>query len=212
MYRSVKSVTLAVPRLLLIAAGSFVLGSSLLAATSPPPFPFDSINPTLDSKPVTRLLMGRFVVSLEISSLPKVEEVIGLGSLSYRGDGAEATAWLCYTLDESLPHQRLWIMSNAEMGGPERLVDGIAAEVSGGGPATPDCPSLPKRFLPLSFDHAIWLDTKESSVRSTLGSPSKVGGKCSGYTSVCSAISSASSTSIPRYRMELSSLLWPSSS
>ena len=31
-------------------------------------------------------------------------------------------------------------------------------------------------------------------------------------TSVCSAISSASSTSIPRYRIVLSSLVWPSSS
>ena len=33
-----------------------------------------------------------------------------------------------------------------------------------------------------------------------------------GYTSVCSAISRASSTSIPRYRTVLSSFVWPSRS
>jgi len=168
-------------RRLLIAASAALLGAPVSAATPPPHLPFDSVTPTLRSEPVTRLILGKFVVSLEITGLPKVRQVIGISSIEYQGDGAEATSWLCYTLDDSMPHQRLWIMSNAEMGGRESLVDGISAQIVDGTSATPDCPSLPRQFQPVSFDHEIWLHKSSESARSLFGSPSMVVGQWQDY-------------------------------
>jgi len=168
-------------RPLLVATACAFLSISVSAATPPPPLPFDSVTETLKSKPVTRLLMGQFVISLEVTGLPSVEEVIGVGSMSYRGDGAAAASWLCYTLDDSVPHGRVWIISNAEMGGPERLVDGIRAQLVGRVGATTDCPSLPKRFQPIAFDHAIWLGTTETSIHSLFGAASKIIGNWQQY-------------------------------
>jgi hypothetical protein len=125
--------------------------------------------------------MGRFAVFLETTELPKVQTAIGIGSMSFHGDGADAASWLCYTLDSSVPHQRLWIISNAEMGGPERLVDGVRAQIAEGAEATTDCPSLPKQFQPVSFDHEVWLGRSETSMHSTFGSPSKVIGHWQQY-------------------------------
>jgi hypothetical protein len=169
-------------RQLMVATSCALLNmSSASAATPPPPLPFDSVTETLKSKPITRLLLGRFVISLEVTSLPSVQNAIGIGSMSYRGDGAAAESWLCYTLNESVPHGRLWIISNAEMGGPEMLVDGIRAQLGDGVGATADCPSLPKRFQPITFDHAIWLGTRKASIRSLFGSASKVIGNWQQY-------------------------------
>jgi hypothetical protein len=166
---------------LLIGTGFAVISAASSTAIQPPPFPIDSITPTLRSKPVTRLLMGQFAVSLETTSLPNVQKTVGVGSVSFFGDGAEATSWLCYTLDNSVPHQRLWIMSNAEMGGPQKLVDGIVVQLAAGADSTSDCPSLPTRFQPLVFDHAILLGIREESVRSIFGSPSKILGHWEDY-------------------------------
>jgi hypothetical protein len=162
-----------VRRLLLAAAACSAFSIPMYAVTPLPPSPFDSVDETLHSKPVTQRVMGRFVVSLEITGLTKVQKTIGIGSVEYQGDGADAASWLCYTLDSSAPRQRLWIISNAEMGGPERLVDGVRAQYGDRIDASPDCPSLPKRFQPVSLSRELWLGTVETSIRSKFGSPSK---------------------------------------
>jgi hypothetical protein len=72
------------------------------------------------------------------------------------------------------PRQRLWFLSNSEMGGPEQFVDGIATQLADGITSSPDCPPLPQKFRPIAFDHAIWLGQDEKSVRSIFGSPSKI--------------------------------------
>ena len=158
-----------------------LLSGALSAATPPPSPPFDSVAPTLRAKPIAHLLMGQFVIFLEVTGLRNVRNIIGVGPMSFKGDGAEATSWVCYTLDSSLPHQRLWIMSNAEMGGSERLVDGVTARFEDRAAATPECPSLPKRFQPVSFDHGVWLGETQSSIRLAFGSPSKVVGQWREY-------------------------------
>ena len=160
---------------------AFVSISPSAAATPPPPLPFDSVTETLRTKPVTQLLMGKFVISLEVTGLPEVRRTIGIGSIGFEGDGADAASWLCYTLDDSLPHERLWIISNAEMGGPGQQVDGVRAQLANKAEATNDCPSLPKQFHPISFNHAVWLGTSAGSMRSIFGSPSKVIGQWQQY-------------------------------
>jgi hypothetical protein len=135
--------------------------------------PFDSVIETLHAKPITQLIMGGFVISLEVTGLTKVQETIGIGSVEYQGDGAEAASWLCYTLDSSAPRQRLWIVSNAEMGGPKRLVDGVRGQYGDRIDASPDCPSLPKKFWPVSLNGELWLGRAETSIRSKFGAPSK---------------------------------------
>lgn len=140
---------------------------------TPPPFPFESVFPTLSTRPVTSLRMGSFTVLLEVTSLPEVLATIGAGHIGFHGDAAAADSWICYTLDDAEPKKRLWIVSNAEMGGPEQYVGEIVAQVKPSAKATLECPTLPEAFQPLSFDHSIWLSESEHSVRSALGAASK---------------------------------------
>jgi hypothetical protein len=173
LWRVTASLGFPLHRLLLAAAACSALSIPSYAVTPPPPLPFDSIDETLNAKPVTRLVMGRFVISLEVTALAGVQKTIGVGSMEYQGDGADAASWLCYTLDSSAPRQRLWIVSNAEMGGPERLVDGVRAQYGDRIDASSDCPSLPKRFQPVSLNRGLWLGKVETSIRAKFGSPSK---------------------------------------
>lgn len=168
-------------RPLLVTMSGALLSTALWAATPPPSLPFDSITPSLRAKPITHLLMGRFIIPFELIGLANVQNAIGIGSMGYHGDGARAAFWLCYTLDSSLPHQRLWVMSYHEMGGPEQLVDRVTVRIADRAEATPDCPSLPKRFQPISFDHEFWLGKSESSMRATFGQPSKAIGEWREY-------------------------------
>jgi len=39
--------------------------------------------------------------------------------------------------------------------------------------ASPDCPSLPKKFWPVSLNGELWLGRAETSIRSKFGAPSK---------------------------------------
>ena len=159
--------------LLLVGA---VVFSSAFAGTPPPKDPLgDAISwPQISKRPpATDLVMGKLEVQLEITTLGDISAAAGRGAVSHQGDAGDSVYWLCYTL----PHQRVWILSNGEMGGPEHAVTEIDAEKINASASTKDCPDLPQSLEPISFHGGIWLGSDLTRVSRALGPPSYTKGQ-----------------------------------
>ena len=135
--------------------------------------------------------MGHLHIQFEQTPLSDVLNAIKLGAIQQQGDAAEHVLWLCYTVRAEGDNARVWIESSGEMGGPEHSVTQIAARRISNKDSPSDCPTLPKRFEPLSFGHGLWLGASEATVRKTfpvglvgdaehlfIGYQTKVSGDC----------------------------------
>lgn len=141
-----------------------------VAAEPPPKVALDAITwPALSKeKPTSKLTMGSFSVLYERTTLATIQKEIGSGAISHHGDAAESLYWLCYTGQS----ERIWIMAHGEMGGSKHRVTSVAAESMEHAEATNDCPVLPSKFQPITFDNDLWLGITEESVLQILGKPS----------------------------------------
>ncbi len=149
-------------------------------AMPPPTYPLgDSISwpQRSEDRPATHLMMGSFEVQFEKTTLGQVIRAAGSGEIEHQGDAAESIYWLCYTA----PDERVWIISDGEMGGREHTVGKIVAQELGGAHATKDCPSLSSKLLPLHLDKSIWLGTTAEAATRDLGRPSHVEGSWQSY-------------------------------
>ena len=90
--------------LLLIAAPA----AFAAATTAPPPWPAQKDAPvTLAADPVRPLLMGALRITLDGSTLADIRTAVGIGVSQRQGKGTDALDWLCYTVSDSVPMQRL---------------------------------------------------------------------------------------------------------
>jgi hypothetical protein len=148
---------------------------------------------TLERKPSAALHMGTLRIQLEQTTLDEVRRAASVGNIAHRGDAGDSVYWLCYTRPGPAPRQRIWIMSDGEMGGDRHYVTGISAQAIPDGRATADCPALPPHLQPLSLDNHIWLGASEEAASMRIGAPSfrsgpwrsydfagKVAGNCPG--------------------------------
>jgi hypothetical protein len=144
------------------------------ALPAPPPWPVLKDSPVaLGADPVRPLLMGALRVTLDGSTLADTRLAIGAGVSLRQGRGTDALDWLCYTLSDAAPAQRLWLTSSELSRG--RIDAVVAAELPGGAGASTQCPELPARFKPVRFDDGLWLGGLSSDLRRALGIPVKVG-------------------------------------
>lgn len=144
------------------------------APVAPPPWPVPkdpAVTPGAD--PVRPLLMGSLRVTLDAATLAATGQAIGLGAPQRQGKGTDALDWLCYTLSDAAPAQRLWLTSSELARG--RIDAVVATELPAGAAATPQCPDLPARFKPVRFDDGLWLGGMSAELRKALGVPAKVG-------------------------------------
>jgi hypothetical protein len=142
------------------------------AAPAPPPWPALKDAPVaLAADPVRPLLMGALRVTLDGSTLAGTRLAIGAGASQRQGSGTDALDWLCYTLSDAAPAQRLWLTSSELSRG--RIDAVVAADLPGGAPATALCPELPARFKPVRFDDGLWLGGLGNDLRRALGIPVK---------------------------------------
>lgn len=159
------------------AASAAWHGASLAAdpPVAPPPWPVVKDSPvTLAADPVRPLLMGSLRVTLDGSSLAATQQAIGVGaSQRHQGKGTDALDWLCYTLTDAAPAQRLWLTSSELARG--RIDAVVAADLPAGAAPTPQCPELPARFKPVRFDDGLWLGGISADLRKALGIPPKTG-------------------------------------
>lgn len=165
------------------------------AITPPPAIPFSSFpqETALQSSPLTELTMGSLRVRLEETSLDEVRAAASAGAIEHQGDAGESIYWLCYTNLKPTPAERIWLLSDGEMGGDVHRITGVSAQRLPGAQATADCPALPVKFTPLKLESRIWLDMPPQVARIKLGMFSfksgnwesydymgKVPGKCAG--------------------------------
>jgi hypothetical protein len=144
------------------------------ATAAPPPWPVAKDSPvTLAADPVRPLLMGSLRVTLDGSSLSGTLQAIGVGASQRQGKGTDALDWLCYTLADAAPAQRLWLTSSELSRG--RIDAVVAADLAAGAGPTPQCPDLPARFKPVRFDDGLWLGGLSAELRKALGIAPKTG-------------------------------------
>ena len=144
------------------------------ASLAPPPWPVSQDSPVaLTVDRLRPLLMGALRVTLDGTTLVDARAAIGAGILQRQGKGTDALDWLCYTLSDAVPAQRLWLTSSELSRGRVDAV--VAADLPAGAAATAQCPDLPARFKPVRFDDGLWLGGMSNELRKALGIPVKSG-------------------------------------
>ena len=158
-----------------IATFNFValLLSSPVGGTTPPPHgpSYDAITwpMSMHMAPAHGVSLGNFRIAFEETTLDAVRVRAG-GTVSHRGDAAESEYWLCYTVVTPHRSERLWIVSNAEMGaGTVTDIDAISLSSP---EASDDCPRLPHQLIPVTLDSKLWLGSTATDLARTLGKPS----------------------------------------
>ena len=140
----------------------------------PPAWPATKDSPvTLATDPVRPLVMGSLRITLDGTTLADTRTAIGAGQAQRQGKGTDALDWLCYTVSDSAPRQRLWLTSSELSRG--RIDAVVATDLPEGAAASPQCPDLPAKFKPVRFDDGLWLGGMSAELRKALGIPAKVG-------------------------------------
>ena len=141
---------------------------------APPAWPATKDSPVaLATDPVRPLMLGSLKVTLDASPLADVRQAIGAGVPQRQGKGTDSLDWLCYTVADAAPMQRLWLTSSELARGRVDAV--VAADLPAGTAATPQCPDLPAKFKPVRFDDGLWLGNVSAELRKALGISPKSG-------------------------------------
>jgi hypothetical protein len=157
-----------------MAASWHVATHAADSPAAPPPWPVSKESPaTLAADPVRPLLLGGLRVTLDGSTLADTRLAIGAGVSQRQGKGTDALDWLCYTLSDAAPAQRLWLTSSELSRG--RIDAVVAADLPAATTATAQCPELPPKFKPVRFDDGLWLGGMSNELRKALGIPVKSG-------------------------------------
>jgi hypothetical protein len=152
-------------------AALLAAGPSFGQSLAPPPWPASQGDPpALAADPVHPLKLGALRVTLFANTLGDVQRAIGAGEVTRHGKGTEALDWLCYTLPDAQPAQRLWL-SSSELAGNSKIDGVTAVELAPGERAQPGCPELPARFRPVRFEDGLWLGAASAEQRKAMAVP-----------------------------------------
>jgi hypothetical protein len=141
--------------------------------TPPPQLPnMNEVQSTLKSSPVSNVVLGRFNVEFEQTTLTDIQKAADVGVIQHRGDAGGSEYWLCYTVSShQLPH-RIWI-SSGELGGSEHFIEHVfAVAIKKGAKASSSCPALPPQLMPPATDKALWLGANTRQLTKSFGTPS----------------------------------------
>jgi hypothetical protein len=140
----------------------------------PPAWPALADSPVaLAADPVRPLMLGALRIALDRTTLADTRQLIGAGVPQRQGKGTDSLDWLCYTVSDTAPAQRLWLTSSELSRG--RIDAVVAADLPAGAAASPQCPDLPAKFKPVRFDDGLWLGTPSAELRKSLGITPKTG-------------------------------------
>ena len=67
--------------------------------------------------------------------------------------------------------EKIWVVADGEMGGNQRYVTNISAELLPNRLAAADCPALPNNLKPVSLDIHLWLGASIGGATLSLGHP-----------------------------------------
>jgi hypothetical protein len=122
--------------------------------------------------PARGITLGAFRITFEETTLDVVRGRVGAGIVSHHGDGAESEVWLCYTVIRPHCRERLWVISNSEMG--RGAVTDIKATTLSSSENSDDCPPLPLQLIPVALDSKLWLGSTAADLAGILGKPSHI--------------------------------------
>jgi hypothetical protein len=129
--------------------------------------------------PAPGIALGEFRIVFEETPLELVRVKVGAGTISLHGHGAGTEYWLCYTVASPHSSERLWLISNAEMGAA--ILTRIEAISLKSAEASNDCPLLPRRFVPVALDSRLWLGSSATDLARILGKPSHAAHRWQNY-------------------------------
>ena len=142
-------------------------------AVAPPPWPAIESPAPAATDPTRPLLLGPVRLALDATTITGLRDALGAGRPVHQGSGTEALDWLCFTLPEAAPPQRVWMTSSELAGG---RVDGVTAvELAPGAAAVDACPALPPRLRPVRFEDGLWIGSAAADLRKALNLPAKPG-------------------------------------
>jgi hypothetical protein len=124
---------------------------------------------TLRSQPAVGLRMGKLFVRFERTTLAELIAAARVGAIERSAEGHASSYFVCLTEASALRPYRVWIMSDAEMGGPDRAVTEVVAESGYALAATGSCPQIPSELRPVSLDRGLWLGSTAAQLRAKLG-------------------------------------------
>lgn len=161
---------------------AFVLLSVGASAADPPPEA-----PTAEraiahmGSPIGGARMGAWHLTFENSTLADVLQRAA-EPIKHRADAGESLYWVCYTIqspaaDQSPAAERVWILSDGEMGGPEHRVTGIIAKRLTAARSVPGCPALPPALLPIALDNGVWLGSTLEEAAAAVGGAAALAGR-----------------------------------
>ncbi len=163
-------------QLLTLFVAAVCASNLALARPVPPPGPptLKTMPPaTLKRLPVSALTLGSLKVELEQTTLAEVKALAGNGRIDAYGEQGSRLYWLCYTVESQDTLQQVWLISDAEMGGPEHRITEVQAQsASDVGRAPTACPLLAANLQPLALDGRLWLGSSQRMLRTALGRPS----------------------------------------
>jgi hypothetical protein len=154
----------------LFSLASMTLCMVPVGAKTPPPEPPTHVGykgGTLNS-PDMGASMGAMHIQFEKTRLRDIWETTLTGEVSHQGDAGDSESWLCFTARQSQQTERIWIVSDGEMGGTDQVVTALVAETIPKGAATKDCPMLPSKFTPIVFDNGVWLGQSSNELNRLL--------------------------------------------
>jgi hypothetical protein len=122
---------------------------------------------TLKTDPIQQIHLGGLTAEFEKTTLVEIRNAIGYGVIDHAGDAGESQYWLCY----SLKGQRIWLISNGEMGGSNHMLTRVAAVSTAS--TTGSCPPMPAFLQPVSFLFGR-IGASKKSLLDVLGAPSGI--------------------------------------
>lgn len=138
----------------------------------PPTMPNMNHIPSKLTAPATsKVLLGKLIVELELTTLGEVQKSAGVGAIQHMGDAGGSEDWLCYTTSLRGQSERIWI-SSGELGGSEHAVDSFYAVANTNSKESAHCPELPARLRPVSLGSPIWLGSSPHQLNALYGEPS----------------------------------------
>lgn len=137
----------------------------------PPAMPnMDHLTSTLTAPPISKIILGKLVVGLELTTLGEVKKSAGVGEIQHKGDAGGSEDWLCYTTSFRGQPERIWI-SSGELGGPEHAIGSFYA-ATGNKEKSAHCPELPAQLRPVSLGNPLWLGSSPDQLKDLFGKPS----------------------------------------
>ena len=127
-----------------------------------------TVPPTLKTDPIHEITIGNFKAKFEETTLSEILKAVGVGTIQYNRDDGVGQYWLCY----SLPHQRVWFISNELMSGSEyELTQVQAVSIKPTSIVNASCPQIPPRFQTISMNFG-WIGSSQETLVKVLGQPS----------------------------------------